>query len=183
MSGSPDDRFDTPRALDPRELAAARSAAQIPGVLLIVTGVLSLIGSVIGLIQLPQMPAQMDQAMAQIEADPNIPAEQKAAWKDAITTMKQVAEHPGAIAGYVLGIVASLVVVLGGIKLMNLSGSTLPMIGSVFAMIPCTVGCCCVLGVPAGIWALVVVNRSDVRAAIAARRSLPPHDPDAQYMR
>ena len=183
MSGYPDGGYDSPGPLSPQELAAARSAAQLPGVLLLLTGLLSLIGSVWGLIQLPQVPAQMDDAIARIDADPNIPQEQKDGWRNLLTQARDAAAHPAAWVGYALGIGSSLVVLLGGYKLVTLSGRALPIAGSVLAMIPCTVGCCCVLGVPAGFWALVVLSRADVKAAIAAGRALPPADPDAQYLR
>lgn len=183
MSGYPDGGYDSPRPLSEQELAAARSAAQVPGVLLLLTGFLSLVGSVWGLVQLPQVPAQMDEAMAQIEADPNVPREQKDGWRNILTQARDAAASPVAWLGYALGIGSSLVVLLGGYKLVTVSGRGLPIAASVLAMIPCTVGCCCVLGVPAGFWALLVLSRADVKAAIAASRQAPPADPDAQYLR
>lgn len=182
-SGYPDNPPDGQRPLDAQAMAQARASALVPGVLLIVTGVLSMIGTSLALIQLPEVPARMDEAIAKIDADPKVPQDQKDTVREILTSVKEVAQHPAAPAGYIAGLVASLVVVVGGVKLMNLSGTALPVAGSVLAMIPCTVGCCCLLGLPAGIWGLVVLSRPDVRAAIAARRTAPPPDPDAQYMR
>lgn len=185
MSGYPDDRFDgaPPPPPNPRDLETASVAVQAPAVLLLITGVLSLIGAIWGLIQLPDVPAQMDNSIAQIEADPKIPREQKDAWKDIFTSVKETAERPVAMVPYILNIVSALIVCLGAMKMMNLSGRGLPIAGSVLSMIPCTIGCCCVLGLPAGIWALFVLARPDVKAAIAARGSRSSHDPDAHYLR
>jgi len=36
------------------------------------------------------------------------------------------------------------------------------MAGAVVAMLPCQ--CCCLLGLPAGIWALVVLNKPEVNS-------------------
>ena len=79
--------------------------------------------------------------------------------------------------------VFGVLILLGGVKLMNLSGTGLPITGSILAMIPCTSSCCCLIGLPAGIWALVVLSRPDVKAAIAANRSGRSMNPDDQYMR
>jgi hypothetical protein len=155
----------------------------MPAILLIIIGVLALIGSVYGLIQLPELPARIDATIAEIDADPNIPADQKATVKKVLTFVKDAAQNPAAQIGYIVGIVAALVVVVGGVKLMNLSGYAFPITGSILAMIPCTVGCCCLLGVPVGIWSLALLSRPQIGAAISARRNSPPPNPDEQYMR
>ena len=49
----------------------------------------------------------------------------------------------------------------------DLRGRGLAMTGSVLSMIPCLSGCC-IVGLPVGIWALVVLNNPDVRAGFAA---------------
>jgi hypothetical protein len=183
MSGYPDDRFEDARH-DPRLLEQARSAVAVPATLLIVTGALALIMVIIAFVQLPQMPAKMDEAIADIDADPNMPADQKDFMKQIFTSVKEGAENPVTPAAYVFNGLCAVLVIVGGVKLLNLSGPALPITGSVLAMIPCTVGCCCLLGLPAGIWALVAINRPDVRAAMAARRSgVPPASPDDEYMR
>jgi hypothetical protein len=160
----------------------ARNAVRVPATLLIIIGILSLVGSVYGLIQLPEVPAKIDEAIAKIDADPNIQADQKATAKKILTFLKEAAENPTLQVGYILGIVASFVVVVGGVKMLNLSGYAFPITGAILAMIPCTVGCCCLLGFPVGIWSLMLLNRPMVYAAIAARRNAPPPNPDAQYM-
>lgn len=57
------------------------------------------------------------------------------------------------------------VVLFGGIKMKNLQSYGLAMAATIIAMLPCTVGWCCVLGLPLGIWALVVLMKPEVKAA------------------
>ncbi len=181
MSGYPDDRFDEPRPIGPREMAEAKASVRFPATLLIVTGVLAILAAAIGLIQLPKVPAQMDQMIEEIEADQQMEQKQKDSTKKILTSIKEQAQEPYMPGVYIASIVCGLLVVVGGIKLFNLSGRALPMLGSVLAMIPCTVGCCCVIGLPAGIWSIVVLNRPNIRAAMAASRYPAPARLDDPY--
>ena len=183
MSGYPEDPSQSPRPPDPHEIELARASVNAPAVLLIVIGLLALIGAIWGLVQLPQVPAKVDELVAEIGADPNMPNDQKDMAKRVLSLVKEAAENNTASVAYIISIVGSLVVILGGVVLMRLSGKVLPIAGSVLAMIPCTVGCCCLLGLPVGIWALIALYRPHVQAVIAYKRAGPPPDPDAQYMR
>jgi amino acid transporter len=183
MSGYPDDRFDDQRPLDPRAVEQARGKVAVPAVLLIVTGVIALIAVILAFVQLGQLPAQMDNAIAEVDADQNMPADQKDLMKKIYTMVKEHAESPVTPVLYAFNGACAVLVILGGVRLMKLSGPVLPIISSVLAMIPCTVGLCCLLGLPAGIWALVVINRPEVRATMAAKRSGTLPNPDDQYMR
>jgi hypothetical protein len=189
MSSYPDDRYDDgrdrpdgPRA-DGRTIERARAAVRVPATLLIITGALVMIGAVLSFVRLPAMAAEMDNAIAEVDADPNMPADQKDFLKKVFTSMKEYAENPATPYGIALSGVFGLLIIVGGVKLLNLSGPTFPVVGSILAMIPCTSSCCCLLGLPAGIWALVALNSPDVRAAIAANRSGAAVNPDDQYMR
>ena len=187
MSGyPPDDRYDDrpdDRRPDARGAEQARRAVTVPATLLIVTGVLAALVALLSLVQLRSMPAQMDQAIADIDADPNMPADQKDLFKKVFTALKEHAESDLAPVQYIVAALIGVVIVIGGVKLLKLSGPTFPIIGSILAMIPCTSGCCCLLGLPAGIWALVVLSRPEVKAAMAANRPGSRPDPDDQYMR
>lgn len=61
-----------------------------------------------------------------------------------------------------LSIIWGVAVLLGGIQLFRLRSRTSAMVASIFAMLPCSM--CCLLGLPFGIWALVVLNRPEVKA-------------------
>jgi hypothetical protein len=53
--------------------------------------------------------------------------------------------------------------IFGAVKMMKLQSHTLAMITCIVAMVPC-IGCCCIFGLPFGIWGLVVLNKPDVKS-------------------
>src|SRR5882724_1975403 len=55
----------------------------------------------------------------------------------------------------IIGIIMSGLILLGGIKMKNLENHGLAMAASIIAMIPCSP--CCLIGLPIGIWCLVVL--------------------------
>jgi len=70
----------------------------------------------------------------------------------------------GPLAGVINLVIAALngFVLFGAIKLLRFQNHTLATVASVAAMLPCQ--CCCVFGLPFGIWALVVLNRPEVKS-------------------
>jgi hypothetical protein len=65
----------------------------------------------------------------------------------------------------VLGIVLYSLTILGALKMKNCQSYGLAMTGSITAMLPCGGLGCCILGLPFGIWAIVVLMNSEVKAA------------------
>ena len=61
-----------------------------------------------------------------------------------------------------LGLVLYSVVVLGALKMRSLESYGLSMAAAIIAMLPCS--CCCVIGLPIGIWSLVVLMDQNVKA-------------------
>ncbi len=66
----------------------------------------------------------------------------------------------GQIVGATVGFPWALSVVLGGISMVRLRNRGTAMAGSIVAMAPCSV--CCLLGLPVGIWSVIVLGRSEV---------------------
>jgi len=64
----------------------------------------------------------------------------------------------------VIGILIGVVVLLGAIKMKNLQAYGFAMTSAILALVPC-VSPCCLLGLPVGIWALVVLSKPEVKAA------------------
>lgn len=56
------------------------------------------------------------------------------------------------------------VVLFAGIKMMRLESHTFVAVACVLAMLPITVNCCCLLGLPFGIWGLIVLNKPEVKS-------------------
>lgn len=62
-----------------------------------------------------------------------------------------------------LNIIFAAVILLGGMKMSKLKSYNLAMAASVLAMLPCSV--CCIIGLPAGIWALMTLMKPEVKSA------------------
>ncbi len=64
----------------------------------------------------------------------------------------------------VIGILAGVVILFASINMMKMEKWGFSLAGAILAMIPC-VSPCCILGLPFGIWAIVVLTNTDVKAA------------------
>ena len=64
----------------------------------------------------------------------------------------------------IVGLIVGMVVLLGAMKMRNLENYSFAVAASIIAMVPCF-SPCCLLGLPFGIWALVVLNDGAVKAA------------------
>ena len=72
----------------------------------------------------------------------------------------------GIVAG-IIGIAVGIVILVAAGKMKKLEGYGLAVTASVLAMIPC-VSPCCLVGLPIGIWSLVVLMNEDVKSAFTA---------------
>lgn len=144
----------------------AKRRAYMPAIFLIITGAISLCGTGYGLIALPGFDANVDLQIKAIEDNPNIPADEKKAQVDMIRNILDTIK-PFLLPVYIIAGVVALLTIFGGVQLMNLRGRGVVIAGSILSMIPFTSGCCC-LGLPFGIWALIVLNNPVVRDGYAA---------------
>jgi hypothetical protein len=69
---------------------------------------------------------------------------------------------PVLIFSHVVGIIVDIIVLIGAIKMLRLQTYWLAMTASILALIPC-IAPCCIMGLPFGIWALVVLSDPVVR--------------------
>ena len=63
----------------------------------------------------------------------------------------------------IIGGVVGVVVLLGAAKMQKLQSYQFALTASIVAMVPC-ISPCCVFGLPFGIWALVVLNKPEVKS-------------------
>ncbi|MGO8837277.1 MAG: hypothetical protein ACLQAH_13585 [Limisphaerales bacterium] len=93
-------------------------------------------------------------AMFSHEMPPNIPPQMQAL----------IQGMQGPLAGVTSLLVAALngFVLFGAIKMLRLQNHTVAIVASVAAILPCQ--CCCLFGLPFGIWALVVLNKPEVKS-------------------
>jgi hypothetical protein len=133
-----------------------------PAIALIVVGALNILGSLYWAFQgvvVSVMPAE--QIQAQMEAQ-NPQFQQQPMPFDMTTFLRSYGV--GLIVVAVLALIFSVVIILGGIKMKNLQSRGLAVTASVLAMIPC-LSPCCIVGLPIGIWSLVVLNDTDVKSS------------------
>jgi len=62
-----------------------------------------------------------------------------------------------------LSLVLYGIVIAGALKMMRLENWGLALAAAIIAMLPCS--CCCCVGIPIGIWAVIVLNRPEVKTA------------------
>jgi hypothetical protein len=80
---------------------------------------------------------------------------------------EKVGEFIGAGVGVPLMAIASLVVAFGGYQMKSLGNYSSAMTAAILSLIPCC-SPCCVVGIPFGIWALIVLNDPEVKSAFAS---------------
>ncbi len=64
----------------------------------------------------------------------------------------------------IIGIIMSVVIFLGAIKMKKLEGYNFALTATIIAMVPC-ISPCCLVGLPIGIWALVILMKPEVKGA------------------
>ena len=64
----------------------------------------------------------------------------------------------------IVSMVIGLVIFFGAFKMKRLESYGLALTASILAMVPC-VSPCCLVGLPIGIWAIVVLSKPEVKGA------------------
>jgi hypothetical protein len=128
--------------------ANAKEAVNLPGIFLIITGG---IGIIMGLMNLAG--GGMSRGLLARYADDPRVAEMIA----------RSNTFSGVIGGIIV-LATSALVIFGALKMRQLQSWGLAMAASIVALVPCFGPCCCV-GIPVGIWCLVVLNKPEVKSA------------------
>jgi hypothetical protein len=73
--------------------------------------------------------------------------------------------------GYISGLIAAFlslilspIIIFGAMRMMKLTNYKLAKTAAILALIPCT-SCCFLLGIPIGIWVLIVLSKPEVKQA------------------
>ncbi len=138
----------------------AESKVKTPAILLIVSGVISMLFNVVGGVSFAVMYIGMkDELMPQILEQQNNP--------DLTPEMMEMIFNMygyGGIASAVLGLIAGTFVIFAAVRMMKLKGWTMALMAAILSLIPCFQGCC-LLSIPVGIYALVILFDSNVKPA------------------
>lgn len=85
----------------------------------------------------------------------------------------------GTVVGYGIGFLSLLLapfVIYGGIQMLKGKKIKFARVSSILAMLPFT-ACCFVLGIPFGIWALILLSKPDVREFFNGSKNLAQYNP------
>jgi hypothetical protein len=123
---------------------------------MLVVGFLGIAATAFYLVVFGQLDAQELQNMLK-DQQPDMPLEQVEMTARLMTGPTAQTFH-----GIFLGI--DVLIVLGGIAMLTRRLYSVAVLASVLAMINID-GCCCLLGLPVGIWSLLVLMRPEVSAA------------------
>lgn len=134
----------------------AQQEVSTPAILLIVTGAFNALYSLWNMVSAVFNREQVEQLLSMVRGNPDL-----APFTGFIESMASTAVSV-LLALMALGL--SGLVIFGGLKMKNLESRALAMTAAILAIIPCCNGCYC-LGIPAGIWALVVLSKPEVKAA------------------
>ena len=77
---------------------------------------------------------------------------------------KGMTSGPTGILSNMVGLLLAGLVLFGALKMRKLENYGLVMAATIVAMLPCNCPCCC-LGMPIGIWSLVILMKPEVKAA------------------
>lgn len=123
---------------------------QIPAIGLIVLGILGLLAGVFGLLQGALDPQKLiDAGMPEEDAQKLV-----AMWSGPMVKVTSL-----------VGILTCAFIAWAGFQMLKLESWTACVVANILVMVPCFTSCCCVLGVPLGIWGLVLLFNADVKRA------------------
>jgi len=150
----------TPPPLSPAGVGGREAALQRvkgPAVALMITAILNLIFGVWGLVRTAFFPSNLQELDSQMQQLNNPQLVQL------VHSWMHIAQGPFAIAGSLLGLVLSVLILIGAIKMRSLQSYEFSMTAAIVAMLPCVTSCC-LIGLPFGIWALVVLAKPEVKS-------------------
>jgi ABC-type proline/glycine betaine transport system permease subunit len=127
-----------------------------PAIGLIVVGALGALMNLWGIVA-----GGIDPAMI---AEMDLPQEQREMMEKFATTVQ------GAGSAFnIIGLGLDIFIIWAGVRMMKLHSWTAAVVASALMMVPCFTGCCCLVGVPLGIWSLIVLFNKDVKQAFEAK--------------
>ncbi len=138
------------------ECQAALNAVKIPAVLLQLAAGVNILLSLISIVRQVFFPQSIQEQLQKFSQNPQFqdPTIQK--WLALMT-------GPLAIGSYIFAIVMALLIFWGAFEMQRLRNYVFAFVAALLAIIPCLTSCCLV-GLPFGIWALVVLSRTEVKS-------------------
>ncbi len=134
----------------------ALSAVKGPAIALIVNAILNLLLGLSSMVKLTVMRSSIDEMLSRPPFnDPQIQSQMQ--------TWMHMIYGPLGLLSTALGLAVSVLILIGAMRMQGLRNYTLAYVCAILAMIPCVTPCC-LLGLGFGIWAVVVLNRPEIKA-------------------
>lgn len=137
-------------------IEAARSAVKAPAILMILTAVISLLHAIYSMVMISQAPFEEILRQAEKQSGQQFPVQLPVAVMK--TAMMAFGSMP---------MVGAVLILFAGQRFLSLRNRGMVMTGGILLLLPC-VGITfpvCLLGVPVGVWSLMVVSKPEVRSA------------------
>lgn len=134
---------------------AALDKLRVPAIGLIISSVISLVMSLIGLIKIKQAAAEMEE-LDSILSQMNNPQ-----LKQFIDAFGHFMSGPFGVANYLFQILIAALILTGAVKMLKLRSYELCYAAAILAVLPCITPCCgWILGLIFGIWAMTALGKA-----------------------
>jgi hypothetical protein len=152
--------FGTPMPSAPS--GAARDAVNLPSIFIMILGALGIAMFLAAIIsevgggssrllewELARMPPDLRERM------------------EPLLAMNRSGSKVGGIMMSLIGVAISAFTVFGGLQMRALKNWGVALASAIIVMTPCSTYCCCCLGIPIGIWALIMLTKPEVKSAFS----------------
>jgi len=140
---------------------AARDMLNMPSLFIIILGGIGAALFVVGLLG-----DATGGSMKMIEGlMSSLPPEQQEKFRQAMAM--QASSRGSGIFQSLIGLGFSGFVIFGGLQMRSLKNWGVALAAAIIAMLPCGTNCCCCLGIPIGIWALITLTKPEVKSAFS----------------
>lgn len=133
----------------------ARRLLQGPSLALLLMGTVGLVITLSGFVARDWLIDALVRATSTLPA--TVPADQLGLWKTELSRNLGLRDYARGLAGVVI----NGVMIAGALAMRRLENRNLALAAATFALIPCQ--CCCCVSIPFGIWALLMLNRPEVK--------------------
>lgn len=139
------------------ERDAALQLVKGPAIALKVTAILNIILAAWSLVRMVIFPLKMQQFNSALQPLNNPQLEQL------FQKWMHLAYGPLGAVSSLFGLALSVLILIGAAKMQSLRNHEFALTAAILAMLPCLTPCCCI-GLPFGIWAVVVLSKAGVKS-------------------
>ena len=133
----------------------ARRLLKGPSLALLLMGTVGLVITLSGFVARDWLVDALVRATSTLPAA--VPADQLGLWKTELSRSLGLRDYARGLAGVAI----NGVMIAGALAMRRLENRNLALAAATFALIPCQ--CCCCVSIPFGVWALLMLNRPEVK--------------------